>query len=55
MFKRAGFITILLEGRTFMMGIKGNELGVNECPTHLITLEMGGKTSVVSTFYLTLA
>lgn len=49
-FNKAGFIVILFEGKTFMIGIKGIELGVKECPTHLITPERGGKTSVVYTF-----
>jgi hypothetical protein len=46
---------ILLEGKTFMIGMNGNEFGVKEWPTHLITAEIGGKTSVLSTFYRTLA
>jgi len=29
-FRRAGFITILLDGKTFMIGMKGSEFGVNE-------------------------
>ncbi len=49
-FKSAGFIVILLDGNIFIMGINGNELGVNECPMQRTTAEMGGNTSVLSTF-----
>ena len=44
MFKSAGFIVILLDGRTFMIGMKGMELGVKEWPTHFTIPEMGGNT-----------
>jgi hypothetical protein len=36
-----------LEGKIFIIGIKGSEFGAKECPTHLITPERGGKTSDV--------
>jgi len=54
-FKRAGFITILFDGKIFIIGIKGREFGVNECPTHFNTHEIGGKTSVLYIFSLTFA
>ena len=46
---------ILSDGNIFMIGINGSEFGVNECPTHLTTAEIDGKTYVLYTFYLTLA
>ena len=44
MFSKAGFIMILFEGKIFIIGMKGKELGVKECPTHLTVADMGGKT-----------
>lgn len=38
-----------------MIGMNGNELGVKEWPTHLTVAEIGGNTSVLYTFSLTLA
>lgn len=35
--------------------MKGKEFGVKECPTHRIVAEIGGNTSVLYTFYRTLA
>jgi len=42
-----------LGGCIFKIGINGSEDGPNECPTHLIIPEMGGKTSVDSISSLT--
>jgi hypothetical protein len=44
-----------LEGKIFIIGIKGSEFGVKECPTHLTTPVIDGNTSVVSTFSSTFA
>lgn len=46
---------ILLDGNIFMIGIKGRELGANECPIHRTTTDIGGNTSVFYTFSFTLA
>lgn len=43
-FSKAGFMMILFDGKIFIMGIKGKELGVNEWPTHLTVADMGGNT-----------
>lgn len=52
-FINAGLKVILLFGKTFIIGRKGSEFGLKEWPTHLTTPQIGGKTYVASTFYLT--
>ena len=35
---------MVLDGKTFIIGMKGIVFDVKECPTHLTTLEIGGNT-----------
>jgi len=47
-------LKIIFDGSIFMIGRKGRDKALKECPTHRRTPDNGGSTSVDSISYLTL-